>query len=122
MQHICRLDKTLLLDMVGDVACNMTSGPVCNDQVHNHGTACMGRLSRGLDQLHPSQNSHQHNWIRQVHNMGMAVHVWTIRNEVCSHMLEGRHVKHALFHFCTFLLLLMAHRFQGSLLVLSVVS
>jgi hypothetical protein len=82
MQCICRLDKTLLLDMVGDAACNMTGGPVCNGQVHNHGTTCMGRLKTGLNQLHPSSHSEQHTWIRQVHDMGMAVHAWTIRNEV----------------------------------------
>ena len=81
--EICRPDKGLLLSMIGTPECNMGNGAVCaSKNPPDPGEQCTGRLVNGLDQLDPSTGSQQHQWVNSAHQLGLLVHVWTIRNEV----------------------------------------
>lgn len=61
----------------------MDSGDVCTGHPPpDPGTACAGRLVDGLKQLEPDSNTPQHRWVAEAHQLGLFVHVWTIRNEV----------------------------------------
>lgn len=82
----CRPDKFLLLDTKGAPECHNGGQDVCPsgtepDMSH---WQCMGRLSEGYRQLMPQRDSDGHKWVALAHSLGVVVHAWTVRNEVCA--------------------------------------
>ena len=86
-----RPDKTLLLDLVGAPECQMPDGPVCNATHHSHGTNCAGRQHKSTSSSVKDDGMAMQlqSWVDQAHNLGLVVHSWTTRDEVCLMYFRG---------------------------------
>lgn len=76
----------MLLETKGTKECHNNDKRACPHGAEpdmSHWT-CMGRLKEGYKGLMPVSNSHGHKWVKLAHSLGVVVHAWTVRNEVCS--------------------------------------